>query len=42
MRGRYLHWPIVTVSPSFRPMKHGEQCADVMLCRFSYRLYFLM
>eukprot|EP01047_Picozoa_sp_COSAG01_P079629 COSAG01_NODE_15178_length_1364_cov_9.535968_1_plen_234_part_00 len=37
-----LHWPTVTWSPSLMPMKAGDTCAGVFLCRFSYRLYFLM
>lgn len=37
---RGLHWPIVTTSPSPTFWKHGEQCTDMLLWRFSKRLYF--
>lgn len=29
------HWPIMTLSPVLQ-RKHGEMCAGVLLCRFSY------
>eukprot|EP00443_Scrippsiella_acuminata_P029119 CAMPEP_0115274338 /NCGR_PEP_ID=MMETSP0270-20121206/55621_1 /TAXON_ID=71861 /ORGANISM="Scrippsiella trochoidea, Strain CCMP3099" /LENGTH=63 /DNA_ID=CAMNT_0002690841 /DNA_START=41 /DNA_END=232 /DNA_ORIENTATION=+ len=36
-----LHWPTVTMSPSFGS-KQGEQCTAMLECLFSKRLNFLM